>query len=147
MPLSRADRPVMDRPPPSARARSDRGGIVLGWLVRLVVVMVAVGLPAFDGLSILAANVRVQDDADTAASAASEAYREAPDAQQALLAAEDSVADRSTTTVEPGSFSVTPDGTVTLSVERTASTLLVRRVDRISSWSDVSAHATARAAE
>lgn len=115
---------------------------MLGWLVRISVTLLVVGLVAFDGVAVLVASLGVQDEAQRAARAASSAYVQSGSAASAYEAAEADLSNRSGIT--PGSFSVAKDGTVSLEVERTASTLFLHRTERTAGYAEASATATAR---
>ncbi len=115
----------------------ERGDVILSWLTRVVAVIAVVAVVGFDGLSIAVARVSAKDDANTAAVAASTAWRTdkgllAP----TLLAAQNSAAQHGET-VLPTSLTVEPDGTVHLKLERIATTLLVRHIGPVSSWATV----------
>ncbi len=124
---------------------SDTGDIVLGWLTKVVVGLSLAGIVAFDGISVATARLAVEDQAAAAALSASEAYRRAGDVQAAYDAA---VADATEADplnqVVPTSFRAEPDGTVTLDVRRTASTLVLRHVGWVDHWADVTGHGAGR---
>jgi hypothetical protein len=114
---------------------ADRGDIVIGWLVRLVVVLAVVGVLAFDGLSIGVARLAVTD---SAAGAAREAGQElaagaAPQAAY-LTAVEAAVTDDAYNEVPAGSFVARRDGSVTLTVVRDTPTLVLHHVPRSERW-------------
>ncbi|WP_336924204.1 hypothetical protein [Aquipuribacter sp. SD81] len=122
---------------------TDRGDIVIGWLVRLVVVLAVVGVLVFDGLSLLVGHLAV---ADSAAAAAREAGREiaagaTPQAAY-LSAVEEVVADGAYDEVPAGSFVVDRTGAVTLTVVRDTPTLVLHHVPRSESWLTVRSTAT-----
>lgn len=116
---------------------SDRGSIVLGWLTKLTLTLAVLGLLAFDAIALTAARFSAEDDAQAAARAASAAYTTPADLQRAYNAAlAEVVADGST--VDAPTFSITQQGTVTLTLRKTAPTLLVAKIAPIRSWADVS---------
>lgn len=121
----------------------DAGGIVLGWLVRVALVLAVVGVLAFDGLSVLVAEMGVEDEAGRAARSASSTWSDTHDVRQAYTTAEASLGS-SASAIVPGTFRVTPDGTVSLRVERTAPTLVLHRVDRTAGLARVTADASRR---
>ena len=123
----RADPPVVT---------GDRGDIVLGWLTRLVLVLSVVGLVGFDGISLVAARFQAEDHAQSAVRAAAAAYDGPQDLQRAYDAAVAEVADKGDV-VDAPSFSVAPDGTVTLTLRRTAQTLLLEKVGRLKPYAEV----------
>ncbi len=119
----------MPRPAPADPGRTDRGDVLLGWLVRLVVVLGVLAVVAFDLISIGSARLTAQDQAQAAARAAADSWAGAHDPQRAFDSAVESAraadpADR----VDPAGFSIDATGHAHLTVSRTARTLVVRRV-------------------
>jgi hypothetical protein len=115
---------------------SDHGGIVLGWLTKLVAVLAVTALVGFDLVSLGATRLRAEDHAQAAARAAAEVWTSPTDLQAAYDAALAEVlpnGDR----IDPTGFSVAPDGTVTLTLSTTAPTLLVRRVPVLRPYAEV----------
>jgi hypothetical protein len=119
----------------------DRGDIVLGWLTRLTMILGLVGLVGFDLISLGVGRVTTEDAAQAAAGAAVRSWADTPNVQRAYEAAlsELDPASGPDGTIPPESFSVAPDGSVTLTLERSSATMLVEKVPPIRSW------ATARA--
>lgn len=118
---------------------------MLGWLTKVVVILAVAGIFAFDGISIATARLSVEDQAAAAALTASETYRQAGDVQAAYDAAvADATEANPLNSVVPTSFRAEPDGTVTLDVQRTASTLVLRHVKWVEHWADVTGHGTGR---
>lgn len=115
---------------------SDRGSIVLGWLTKVTLTLAVLGLIGFDVVALGVARFAAEDDAQQAARAASAAYRGPADLQRAYNAALAEVADGGST-IDAPSFSITPEGTVTLTLRQTAPTLLVEKIAPIRSWADV----------
>ncbi|HZI98870.1 MAG TPA: hypothetical protein VFD41_15220 [Actinomycetales bacterium] len=137
----------MDRDRGSARSRAsgDAGGIVLGWLTKLVVVLAVVGVALFDVLSIATSRLAVEDHAALAAREASQAYLGSGDVQVAYAEAVSAAADANPLDeVPPERFSTAKDGTVTLAVRREATTFVVHRIPWIADWAVVSGDATAK---
>jgi hypothetical protein len=115
---------------------SDRGGIVLGWLTKLVVVLSVTGLIGFDLVSLGTSRLQAEDHAQTAARAAVEAYTGPKDLQAAYDAAlAEVVADGDS--IDTQTFAFTPDGTVTLTLRSTAPTLLVHKVSALRDYTEV----------
>jgi hypothetical protein len=115
---------------------SDRGGIVLGWLTKLVVVLSAVGLVGFDLVSLGTSQLQAEDQAQAAARAAVEAYSGPKDLQAAYDAAlAEVLADGDS--IDAPTFSFTPDGTVTLTLHSTAPTLLVHKISALRDYAEV----------
>ncbi len=127
---------------PTRRPHGDRGDIILGWLTKLTLVLAVLGVLGYDGVSLGVAQFAVADDASTAARAAANAYRGAPDAQAAYDAAYAEVAE-SGETIDAATFRVAADGNVTLTVHRPVATLLVHRVPPLRSWTTASSTASA----
>jgi hypothetical protein len=117
----------------------DRGDIIMGWLSRIVAGTALVAVIAFDGLSIGVAHVSAVDDANSAARAASTAWHDHDhDLQVALVAAQSAAASHGETVVA-GSLSIQPDGTAHVTIRRMATTLIVRHVGALRSWTIISA--------
>ena len=133
----RADPEVM-------RCAEDRGDIVLGWLTKLTVVLALVGLVSFDAISLGVGRLRAEDSAAAAARAAVGAWRDTRDVQRAYEAA--LAQTRPEESIAPTSFSVAPDGAVTLTLQHTVTTLVVEKVGPLRSWATSSATTTARPA-
>lgn len=127
--------PVGAAAPPGRR---DRGGIVLGWLVRLTVVLAVTGLVAADGLSIAVTRMTTADAAADAAARAGEVWAQTRQLDAAYAAAVDSARIVDTDALVPRSgFRVGPDGSVRLVVVRTARTLIASQVTLTSHWAVV----------
>lgn len=131
---------------PRLQARSrDDGGILMDWLVKLVLVLGLCGLAAYDAISITSTKAAVADEASYAASEAATSWQESKDVQRAYevalaAAAEKNPKDR----VSPKEFRIEPDGTVYLTVRRTAKTVVVHRIDRIAAWAKVGQEGSGR---
>lgn len=110
-------------------ATPDRGDVLLGWLTRLVIGFAVVGVLGFDGVSMMAAQVSVQDQADLAARNGATTWATGRDVNQAYAAAVQTAAEANAANeIAATSFSVAPDGAVTLTVQREAPTFVVRLV-------------------
>ncbi len=116
------------------RARGDRGDVVLGWLTRLAVVLGVLGLVGFDGISLVQARFQASDHATTAAVAAAEDYKTNHDVQKAYNAAFATLSGDDS--IETKTFAVAADGTITLRLHRTATTLVVGRIGPLKHWAD-----------
>jgi hypothetical protein len=118
----------------------DRGDVILGWLTRVVVTIVLITSIGFDGLSIGLTHVSSHDDADTAAIAASHAWlQNAGNSNRnaaTLSAAVEAIGQHGEMLV-PGTLYVSTDGTVTLELQRQATTVLVHRLGPLRSWADI----------
>lgn len=116
------------------RRAVDAGDIVVGWLVKLVAAFAVVGVLAFDGISLGIAQLAVTDTAAAAARTASTELVSGATPQQAYIAArETAVADAAVNALPEDMFLVSPEGAVTLTVVRTAPTLVLHLVPRLDS--------------
>jgi hypothetical protein len=113
----------------------DAGSIVLGWLVRVAVVLGVLGVLAFDGIALGTAHLSLADQATTAAQAASDRWIASHDVQAAYDAAVASAREANPDdTVRTDDFTVTPDGHVTLTLEREAHSLVLRSLPMTRAW-------------
>jgi hypothetical protein len=130
--------------------RGDRGDIVLGWLTKLVVVLALVGVTGFDLVALAVGRLQAEDRAAAAANAAVSAWGSGSKDVQAVYdaalsrLAEDG--DGGADTIDPASFTVAPDGTVTLTLTHTAPTLLLEKVSAVRSWATSRVTTSARPA-
>jgi hypothetical protein len=114
--------------------RGEQGDVVLGWLTKLAVVLGILGLIAFDGISLAQARFQAADHATTAAIAAADDYKANHDLQLAYNAALATLgADE---TIEAKTFQILTDGTVTLRLHHTATTLIVSRIGPLKHWAE-----------
>ena len=124
---------------------NDRGDIVLGWLTKLVVILSVFGVIAFDAISLGTAYFQVEDRASTAARAASDTHRAGghPDVQAAYDAALAEVVEHGDT-IDPQTFTVSPQGEVTLTLHRTAPTLVMEQIAPLRQWAEIERTVSAR---
>ncbi|MFZ5872199.1 MAG: hypothetical protein ACOYXW_16925 [Actinomycetota bacterium] len=126
------------------RSRDD-GGIVVGWLTKIVVVVGLVGVLAFDAISIGVSRLAVEDAGALAAREASTEVSRSGDVQAAYAAAVTTAAEANPLNeVPPEAFEALPDGGVRLTVAREATTFVVHRVAWIADWARVRATVTGR---
>ena len=104
--------------------------MVLGWLTKLVLVLSVLGVLGLDGFAWASARVGAQDSAEQAGRAAASTWESSKHLQTAYDAALAEVA-ASGDTIDPGSFTAAPDGTVTLTLRREAETLVLHRVPKL----------------
>jgi hypothetical protein len=116
--------------------RRDSGSLVVGWLVKIAASLALFAVIAFDTISIGAAHVTGQDDADSAAFAAADNWRDTHNVQQAFNAAQEA-ADSKNETVLTNNFSIDRDGTVHLLLRRTATTLISFRIGPLKKYTVV----------
>ncbi|MCU1588286.1 MAG: hypothetical protein JWN31_1779 [Frankiales bacterium] len=105
----------------------DSGSIVLGWLTKLVISLAVLGLIVFDGIALLTATLSAADHATNAAGVAADTYKASHNVQLAYNAAETEAA-KNAETVETKSFRVSDNGHVTLTIDKTATTLWMHRI-------------------
>jgi hypothetical protein len=101
--------------------------MVLGWLSKLVIVLSVVGVLGLDGFAWASARVGAQDSAERAGRAAVSTWQTTPDLQRAYDAALAEVV-ASGDVIDAPSFTAAPDGAVTLTLHREASTLVLHRI-------------------
>jgi len=121
---------------------ADRGGIVLGWLAKVAVGLSVLGVVGFDGISLLQARVSAADTADHAAVAARDAYQQTKNVEIAYAAAQSTAQDAGANVPVKGMF-IEPDGSVRVTVERTAPTFMLRHVGKLKNAAHVTGHGQA----
>ncbi|MDX6286156.1 MAG: hypothetical protein QOG53_1641 [Frankiales bacterium] len=121
----------------------ERGTVVLGWLTKLVAVLAFVGVAGFDLVAIAASHVTLSDDAQTAAEAANKAWQDKPGNVQGAYDAALASAESNHATLPVTDFSITRNGTVTLRLTRTATTIVVQHIGPLKKQAEVSAEGTA----
>ncbi len=100
---------------------------MLSSLVKFALVIAILGIAGYDGFSIARIQVTVRDDAQQAAQIAHDAIHDRLTPAQAYQKAAAYAQARGATIVK-GGFSVTKDGTVTLSLTETAPTFVAGRI-------------------
>lgn len=126
--------------------RRDGGGIVLGWLVRVTLVLVVAGGCLFNAISVAVAHVRASDDAGEAANAASETWQRSGSSDlQGAYDAASRLAQSREERVPNTTFHIDPDGTVHLRLRSTASTLLLHRMGPLAGLASVAVEGSGRA--
>ncbi len=123
----------------------ERGDIVIGWLVRLVVVLAVFGVVAFDGISCALVRWQAGDAAEQAAQAGADA---APVGQRnpqlAYNAATAYLAhDYPSFTIDPASVQYAADGSLGLTLHATGGTLVLHYVPRLRDLASVTTTASA----
>jgi hypothetical protein len=127
------------------RISDDSGGIVLGWITRIAVFIGVAGLGLFDAISIGSTAATVSDQGSYAALQASEVWLQTKSVQQAYDAAVASAVEQNPDdVVGTKDFLIDADGTVHLTLSRTATTLVVYRIGPIKSWADISRKASGK---
>ena len=112
--------------------RDERGGIVTGWLFKLVLSLAIVGVVAFEAGALVVAHVNADSAANEVATEAAFAAARGGNEQAAETAAKAEAARQG---VQLIGVSLSSDGrVVTVIVEKTAKTLLLHRVSFTKSW-------------
>jgi len=115
--------------------RGDRGDIAIGWFTKIVIALALLGIVGYEATSIGVAHVQTQDLAKDAAREASREWQRTKDVQRAFDAAEVRIGTAGT--VDPNEFHVKPDGSVMLTVEREADSLVLYRFGATKKWTEV----------
>jgi hypothetical protein len=124
--------------------RGDQGGIVVGWLTKLVAGMAIVGLFLFDAISLGTGNLGARDDANSAASAASYSYHSNHNATLAYDAAVAAVTNPYER-IPAQSFFIEPDGSVKLTLLRQVQTLVLRHLGPLDDYTHLTVTGSAPA--
>lgn len=112
----------------------ERGGIVVGWLLKLVLVLAIVGILAYDVISIAYGRVLATDDARSIARAASDAMiLNRADAKEAVQIGQQR-ADARGVELKSGGITVAKDGSVTVVVHREVPTLVTYRIGPLTKY-------------
>lgn len=127
------------------RVHGERGDIIVGWLTKIVVVLALVGVVGFDLVSVGAAKVSAADTASRAARAGADVWADTKGDVQAAYLAALRHAEEHGGAIDPADFTVATDGTVTVKVTRTATTLLLYRHGTTKKWAHVVAEGSGRA--
>jgi|SRR5437588_6035073 len=119
----------------------DERGLVGKAAVTIMVLIVLLGLAGIDGGSILVAELQISDTADAAATASEESYSSNHDAVVARQAGVAAAHERDPNT-RVSAFVIHPNGSVTLTVRKRASTIFVRHIGFLKHFAVVSATST-----
>jgi hypothetical protein len=122
----------------------DGGSIVLGWLTKLMVVMLLVGVVLFDFVAVGVSRMSATDDANTAAQAAGQEWEHSHNVQLAYNAAVQAISNPSERVLVRG-FSISADGSAHLLLRRETTTLLAYRIGPLKKYTTVTAHGEASA--
>jgi hypothetical protein len=125
-----------------SRNGRDSGSIVLGWLTKLMVLLLLIGVVLFDFVSVGVARMSAADDANTAASAASDEWEHSHNVQLAYNAAVNALSNPAERILTRG-FVVNPDGSVQLLLRRDSTTLVAYRIGPLKKYTIVTAHGEA----
>ncbi len=125
--------------------RSDAGGIVIGWLTKIVVVLGIAGIGLFDAISIGTTAVTLTDQGSYAARDASEVWKTTHNVQSAYNEAVASAIEQNAgNQVDAASFRIGENNTVHLRVSREAPTLVLYRWSRTAEWAQLEREAKGR---
>ncbi len=117
----------------------DRGGIVLGWLLRLTVALVALGVLAFDVFSLAYANVTTVEDAGIVAGRGAQQLIENPNAVNAARAVSLTQAEELGVGMRAQDWWVDETGEVHVTVSREARTLILAHIPPLQKYLTVRA--------
>jgi hypothetical protein len=125
--------------------RSERGGIVTGWLFRIVFGLALTGVALFEAGSVIFSTVQADNAARTAAQEAVATYARAHDVEAARADADREAAREGAVVV---SFSADSEGVggqsrVTVVVERPAKTLIINHIGPLKRFTHPRASSTA----
>ncbi|HVF20707.1 MAG TPA: hypothetical protein VNA14_10740 [Mycobacteriales bacterium] len=121
----------------------DRGDVIIGWFTKVAIVLSLLGVIGFEATSIGVAHVQTQDLAKAAAREGSREWQKSKDVQRAYQVA-DAVAVAENGSIDPTEFIVAADGSVTVTVEKEASSLLLYRLGATKKWTEVRETAEAK---
>lgn len=124
--------------------RNDRGGVIVGYFTKIALTIGIFAIVCFDAVSVGVARVSVEDTAKGAAAAGAEAWNSSKNSGFALRAAADYAEDHGGQ-VDAKTFRIDADGTVTVSVTKQATTLLLYRTKKTEKWTQVEATGKHRA--
>jgi len=127
------------------RDRGDDGDIIGSWLIKVALTLAVLGVIAFDGISVLSTNVTLEDTAFGSARAATDATQDNRNVQLAYDRAQAFASEQNLlNTVDPTSVRFGADGSVTVTVTRTATTLVLQHLGSLKDWASQSATRTAQ---
>ncbi len=115
--------------------------MVIGWLTRVALALVVLGVVLFDGSALLVGRVSTADAADAAAQAAADSWHSQHNYATAVAAAQSAAGDAD---VVPDSLTVTADGATHLRVRHEVSTLVVHRLPDTERLVEVTADGSGR---
>ena len=122
----------------------DAGAIVIGWLVKIALVLTIFGISAFDSVSVASAHLSTSDDAASAASAAAADYQTTHNVQSALAAAQDAITNPNEILL-PNSLTISTDGSATVTVQRKITTMVMYRIGPLKKYTVIQVRGQATA--
>lgn len=114
-------------PPSRLALHRDERGIILNFLVKTLIVFALLGIVAYDLGQVVVAQIKAQDAATAAAQAGADTYYMTRDGAKARRAADEAAASEDPTG-RVTAFQINQNGTVTVTMEHQANTLIVARV-------------------
>ena len=124
--------------------RAERGGIVLEWLLRLTVVLVVLGVLAFDVFSLAYTNVTTVDDAGIVANSGAQVLLENPGCYQEAKKTSMTQAEDLGVRMRSKDWWVDEQGEVHVTVSRKATSLALHYVPQLEKYLTVRAVGTAQ---
>lgn len=121
----------------------DRGGIVLGWLMRVTVVLLVLGILAFDVFSLAYTNVRTVDDAGIVASTGAESLMQHPGDYDLARSLSRTQADELGVRMRNRDWWVDEEGEIHVTVSREATSLVLHYIPQLEKYLTVRAVGTA----
>lgn len=125
-------------------SRWDAGGIVLGWLLRITLALIIMGIFVFDVFSLAYTNVTTVDDAQIVAGVGAEHLIEDPNDSDAAIRASSDQASELGVHMRRKDWWIDEEGEVHVTVSRTAETLVLRLVKPLQRYLTVHAVGTAQ---
>ena len=123
------------------KGSSQDGAIVVGWLTKLVLALAVIGFLAYDGVSIVTANVSASDRANTLASEAADDVRQSHDINKSYATIQAEAASTGDT-IAPKDFRVASNGEVTIVLQRQARSLWMDHISALKHFLTIRATGT-----
>jgi len=123
----------------------DRGSTIVFWLAKLTVGLAIAGVLFFDTFSIMSSQLGAQDAAAGAALESAPVWKATEDIQKTYAAALATIDSESANKIERSKFQVEPDGTVVVTVSRTASSFVLKYVGPLKKFTNVTATSESKA--
>ncbi len=102
-------------------------GVIVSFVIRTIAVFAILGVIVYDAGQVVVAQVKAENIAQAAAQAGADTYHSTKNKEQARAAADAALKEQDPSAVIIA-FQVQTDGTVSVTVQRTAHTLIVERV-------------------
>jgi len=118
---------------------ADAGDMVVGWLTKVAVALLLVGLVGFELLSLVVARIQLGDAGASAGSTALTAYAGSHSLSTAYNQAE-VVAEQAGANIVQRSFRINADGSVEFTIRKTANTLVLQHIKATEPWTRVHTH-------